>query len=233
MNKFFTPFCLLLLVGAQAAAMDHQEQLNESLLEAAKAGNLEQLKELIEAKADVNSTGEYDNTALMIAADFNHIPCVQALIEARANINQSNTYGDTALNRSALNQRLFCVQALINANANVNHPNNCGNTALSWATTWKHVSISEALAEAFLHLPNAEQQKKIVILLGLNKCRNKLNSLGFGKNFASAFKPYLRAALYDQNKHDFENSIACQEVNKLKDGLIKRNLLEKYSNKPN
>ena len=91
----------------------------------------------------------------------------------------------------------------------------------------------EVFVEALLHLPNTEQQKKIVILIGLNKYRNKLNSFGFGKNFARTFKPHLRAAIYDQNKQDFENSIAYQEVNKLQDCPTKKHLLEKYSNKPN
>jgi ankyrin repeat protein len=238
MKKLINILYISLLVCAQAHAMDNQEQLNKSLLEAAKAGNLEHLKQLIEAKADVNSTGEYGNSTLVLAIRNNHLPCVEALIAAKADVNLKNENRYTPLTQAVMCKKLSCVQALIAANVHINQPDPFGHTPLKEAARNGSQSICEALAEALLCLPNAEQQEKIVILLGLNKCRNELNSLGFGKNFASAFKPYLRAALYNQNRQNFQNSIAYQEINKLHSsslslsGPIKKHLLEKYSNKP-
>jgi len=238
MKKIIKILCVSLVVCAQAHAMDNSNQVNSLLLLFAKLGDLIAVTKLIEAKANVNHTGKlFGNTALMDAISNNHLPCIQALIEAKANVNLKNENRCSPLMQAAHCSHLSCVQALIAANAHLNQPDPFGHTPFEQAAVNGSQPICEILAEALLRLANAEQQKKIVILLGLNKYRNELGSIGFGKNFASAFKPYLRAALYDQNKHNFLHSIAYQEINKLCEGdlslsgPIKKYLLEKYLTK--
>lgn len=269
MNKFIKFFYLLLLVCAQAQGMDHQDQLNRQLRDAAIASNLELVKQLIEAKADVNYQDRaFLRSALIIAAQNDDLPCVQALIQAKADANLIPLDDDTALKHAAANGFVPCLNALLEAKADVNITGERGSSALINAVRYDHLpcitiliaagaklnfranqytdtaleeatyrnrnDICEALIEAMLHLPNQTQEKSIIALLGLNKFQQALGFLGFGtgKKFADFFKPYLRAALYNQNNQDFQNSIACQKINELPDCQYKKDVLEKYSNKP-
>jgi ankyrin repeat protein len=57
------------------------------LLAAAWEGDLEQVKALIEARADVNAATNDGATPLFIAAQEGHTAVVAALLEARADVN--------------------------------------------------------------------------------------------------------------------------------------------------
>jgi ankyrin repeat protein len=187
--------------------MDNQEQLNRDLREAAYTGNLALLKQLIEAKADVDTPGKNNVTALMQAARLGNFSCVQALIEAKA----------------WLQMRNFNF---------INSPN--GETALMLASKSNNLnaqSICEIFVEASLRIANIQQKKAITTWLGLNKFRNTLGFLGLVPNFSQTFKPHLCAAIHDQNKRDFGNSFAYGTIDELKDGPIKEHLLEKYLKK--
>lgn len=61
------------------------------LIRAVLIGNLESLKELIKAGADINRECN-DETALMVAARRGYLEIVKELINAGANVNHSNEY---------------------------------------------------------------------------------------------------------------------------------------------
>ena len=56
------------------------KKMNDKLIEASGNGNLELVKELIAAGADVNTTTEYGGTSLIIATYNGHIEVVRELI---------------------------------------------------------------------------------------------------------------------------------------------------------
>lgn len=230
MKKMISIISVLLLVGAQAHGMDHQ-QLNEKFLEIARY-NVHPLNGLIEAKADVNCADQWGTTALMHAARGNRLSSLNALIEANADVNRTDRDGNTALMKAAESHNTECLKALIQANANIHYSTQTGETALTQAAQDRNLPICTILVDAMLWIPNPEQKKKIIILLGLNKYRNTLGFLGFGPNFAPTFIPHLRAAIYEQNKQNFVQSVAFAEIYKIKNDSIRRKLLENYSIKP-
>ena len=121
---------------------EYQEQLNADLLDAAKKGNLEQVKQLIENGADVNTTinkGFFIGaTALHLAVDKGHIDIVQQLINHKdININIAPDNGGTALHWAAEKDYTEIIKILVNhKNININTaPIGHQLTALHFAVT--------------------------------------------------------------------------------------------------
>ncbi|MBL6622005.1 MAG: ankyrin repeat domain-containing protein [Rickettsiales bacterium] len=122
-----------------------QEELNEQLLRAAKDGNSEEVKRLLEAKADVNAKDVDGQTPLQFAAEYGHTGIAAALIAAEANVNAKARYGITPLHLAARNGHTNIVQELIAKGADVNAKNNIGYTPLLYAAANGHTKIAAAL----------------------------------------------------------------------------------------
>jgi ankyrin repeat protein len=93
-------------------------------------GQIEVLKALIKAGADVNARNNEGSTPLIIATVFDQIEVSRALIEAGADVNARNNEGSTPLHTAALLCRTEIVEVLLNNGANKNLKNNAGHTAL-------------------------------------------------------------------------------------------------------
>ena len=90
--------------------------MNEKLFQAVIDGNLDEVKRLIKAGADVNAKNTIrGDTALMIAAENGHTEVAAALIKAGADFNAKNTNGWTALLIAAKNGHTEVAAALIKA----------------------------------------------------------------------------------------------------------------------
>ncbi|MGB5860131.1 MAG: ankyrin repeat domain-containing protein, partial [Pseudomonas aeruginosa] len=72
-------------------------KLNEQLIDAARVGNLEELRRLVQQGADLHTD---DECALRLAASNGHFEVVKYLVEHRADI---HTYRDQALRMAAGN----------------------------------------------------------------------------------------------------------------------------------
>lgn len=79
---------LLLLMMAQAPT----SALNESLWEAARAGDAARVASLVDEGADVNAKARYDMTALHFAADKGRLEVVRLLVARGANVNAQDTF---------------------------------------------------------------------------------------------------------------------------------------------
>jgi len=155
---------------------------------------------------------------------------VERLINTRAPIDYANFSGTTALMYAAMHNHIPCTQALITAKAQVNQVDNGNQTALAWAAANSHQSISELLVEAMLWTPSQKQKTKICIFIDcLKKQRALWEIYRIRKDL---FKNHLAQAAYEQNRNDFANSIAYQQIAKLEDYPIKIALLEKYNPEP-
>ena len=118
------------------------------LLQAAKQGNTETMKLLIEEGVDVNfQDDEYNSTALMIAADMGFTEIVELLIDAGADIHLQDNEGWTALMCAVNEGNIEIVKLFNNSSAAVNIKNNEGNTALMMATSRGYTEIVELLQE--------------------------------------------------------------------------------------
>jgi ankyrin repeat protein len=95
-------------------------KLDKALLEAAKEGNIEQVRQTLQAGADVNAKGIGGSTPLGWAASKGHIDVARALIEARADIHWEARRGQTALNVAAAQGHTEIVKLLIQSGVNVN-----------------------------------------------------------------------------------------------------------------
>jgi len=69
----------------------------ERLITAAKEGEVQTVKALLDAGIDINAKGNAGMTALMHASRNNHIDCVKVLISAGADVRMKNELGRTAL----------------------------------------------------------------------------------------------------------------------------------------
>lgn len=116
------------------------------LVKAAKNGDVEELKDLIEKGADVNAKNTKGETALIAAAERGHLNIVDILFEKDADINAKNNKGWTALWMVASRGHSFIVRALLERGADVNAKENTGgNTALHMAALAGHTEIVKLL----------------------------------------------------------------------------------------
>lgn len=93
-------------------------------------GNLEAIKQHIEAGSDINQKEPMSgSTPLMSAATFNKPEIAKVLINANADLSVKNNDGGTALHTAAFFGRIEIVQLLIDAKADKTVRNNYGATA--------------------------------------------------------------------------------------------------------
>ena len=112
--------------------IDHKVDGRTALYKAVIYGNLEIVKLLIAAGANVNSTnGIFNTSPLMGASMCGNIDCIEYLIEAGANLEQEDIDGETALIRGI--QHFDVVKILVDAGADMNHKDKRGVSAFNKA----------------------------------------------------------------------------------------------------
>jgi len=100
-----------------------------NITEAVISGNLEAVKQHIEAQNDINQKDAMSgSTPLITAASFGKNKIAQALIDAGADLTIKNNDGSTALHAAAFFGRVEIVQMLIDAKADKTIKNNFGAT---------------------------------------------------------------------------------------------------------
>ena len=89
------------------------------------SGNLEVVKQHIEAGTDINRKDQMSgSTPLITAATFGRTAIAKALIDADADLNLKNNEGSTALHAAAFFCRIEIVQMLLDAGADKTIKNN-------------------------------------------------------------------------------------------------------------
>ena len=79
---------------------------------AARYGQVECLKILIESGADVNAVDEYEYTAAHSAAMYGQLEYLKVLIENGVNVNAINRFGRTAAQVAIINGEIECAELL-------------------------------------------------------------------------------------------------------------------------
>lgn len=103
---------------------------SQDIYSAVLSGNLDVVKQNIEAGTDINFKDQMSgSTPLITAITFGKTDIAKALIDANADLSQKNNDGATALHVAAFFGRIEIVQMLIDANADKTIRNNYGATA--------------------------------------------------------------------------------------------------------
>jgi len=89
-----------------------QEERNQALFDVAKISDVEQVKVLLAAGADVNTSDKFGNTALHEATNNGHELVVKTLLEANADPNRESVHCNTPLAFAIRDQRADLINLL-------------------------------------------------------------------------------------------------------------------------
>jgi ankyrin repeat protein len=103
------------------------------LVDAAKRGDVAQVRTLLTRKADVNAAGPDSMTALHWAVQREDLPMVDDLLRARANANAVTRYGVTPIYIASMSGNAAVAEKLLKAGADANTAMPDGETALMTA----------------------------------------------------------------------------------------------------
>jgi ankyrin repeat protein len=165
--------------------------------DAARAGDLEQVQQLVVKGVDVNARAVRDETALMIAALAGKGDIVNYLLQRGADINARNSSGMTALHAAAYGGYTDIVRLLITKGAEVN------DAANRFGVTPLHVASEEN------HLDTVKQ------LLVLHADTSALESNGYSALSRAGFR-----SQWEVLKVLLANGAVCQPADKTGDWLF-------------
>ena len=139
---------------AMTAALP-QSKLDWQLGEAAKQGQLDQVKELLQSKANIEAKDNFGTTPLHEAARGWHREVVDLLLEKNAEIEAKDNGGNTALHAAAQEGHREVVDLLLKENAEIEAKDNFEKTPLHEAAGKGHREVVDLLLEK-----NAEIEAK-------------------------------------------------------------------------
>ncbi len=120
----------------------------KSLHDAAAAGDVDQIKQYVEKKADLNALDAFGYTPLKRAQESFQVEAVKALLEGGANPNTKDSSGSTTLIMACVSGQKEIVDLLLAAKADTELKNRPGWTALHSAVQAARVDIVESLINA-------------------------------------------------------------------------------------
>ncbi|XP_046983915.1 ankyrin repeat domain-containing protein 65-like [Schistocerca americana] len=131
---------------AEARSLSQQER-GRRLIEAARQGAAEQLRELLAAGADVGARDEWTSwTALHWASERGHVAAASCLVGAGAEVDARSSWGQwTPLHWAAYNGHAGVVRLLVAASADPNARDRWGRTPLHRAAERGHAGAAAEL----------------------------------------------------------------------------------------
>ena len=134
-----------------------EQAVDSPLCDAARDGDLERVKKLLDAGANPDEAEQGGGTALMRAAGFGHPEVAKVLVTAKANPNAMDDNGWTALMYAGLIGDFEVIEVLTTAGANPNAAFKNGWGALLFAALANHSEATAALVFAGAN-PNAKEK---------------------------------------------------------------------------
>jgi ankyrin repeat protein/acetyl esterase/lipase len=115
---------------------------------AARTGDVESVRKLIEGGAEVDANDRWDRTPISYAIEMQEDQkLVQALIDSGADLNSEDKNGDTLLHHAARNGNKNMIDLFISKGLDVNAKNKYGLTPLYYATTDRSVPAIDLLVK--------------------------------------------------------------------------------------
>jgi len=133
------------LIAIVAAVLVVGCSTTQSLHRSAQFGNIEAVKQHLDAGGDVNAKNRLGNTALHFAAWEGRKEIVELLIAKGADVNAKNRLGNTALHYAAYEVHKEIVELLIAKGADVNAKSDIHGTPLDLAIGGKHPETADLL----------------------------------------------------------------------------------------
>ena len=195
---------------------------NQQLLEAAEFGRLDEVKKLLQSRADLESRSDDDlkRTPLHWAAEGGHRDVGQFLLEKSAEIEAKSSSGQTPLFLAAKWGQIEVAQLLLEKNAQIETTDQDGNTPISYASgtvvdvLFEHIPKQEAWSWSLvcdvLSLDNQEQVVKFLDMWP-QKAIRETETFGAYESMKRAQLPErLRAVI----------SRKCQQDTNISDGVV-------------
>ncbi|MCL4360835.1 ankyrin repeat domain-containing protein [Candidatus Dependentiae bacterium] len=110
-------------------------------------GDVNAIKILKQAGADVDAKNIHGDTPLLEATRRNITKAVKKLIEFGANANERNNYKFAPIHNAVINENLEMINSLLNAGANINVQDFLGKTPLDFAINRGNEDIKNYLIE--------------------------------------------------------------------------------------
>lgn len=131
MNAFLKKCRLSVLMVIISAGVAYGGGLDRKLAETISAGDIAQLKVLLDQGADINARNKEGETLLMLAALEGRAEIVRFLIDRGADVKARDGFGATALLYAAMGGSLDTMKVLIDRGADPDVKTDDGQTALS------------------------------------------------------------------------------------------------------
>lgn len=160
MNRFVILMSLVLVAGLSRFDVTwSQNQPERTLLDAAAAGDIDEINALLAKGADVNQRGRMDYTPLLTAVATNQFAAAEVLIAKGANVNAMDRRGQTVLGLAVMAGQKALVEQLVAKGADVNAMAGPGETALSLAKKGGHTEIADFLVKQGAKEPNLQDME--------------------------------------------------------------------------
>ena len=160
---------------------------------AARYGNLNQIKALLNQGVPVNSRDGYGRTPLHFAARRGHLNIVQELLKRGAHVNPRARNGFTPLIAASLSERPNIIHALIKAGANPKYRTIYGDSAYNFPNSRNALRTSRAATK----WQNTTLKRKAERMLLSPRL---LGSTPLNKNAIRSISRYLTVKKKNNNK---------------------------------
>jgi len=131
MNGFYEIVSCVLTSGAAGHVNSSNDDGFTALQYAAKLGDQDIVKCLLNFRADANAKNKFHQTPVMLSSRHGHPKVTAMLLEDGASIEKMDRGGRNALMMAARNGRVEVIEILLKANASVNVGDRRGKTALT------------------------------------------------------------------------------------------------------
>lgn len=141
----------LLLLGVLGLAQSicaMEQNLDKKLWAAARRGEYDNVKDLLDQGASPDASGTQGISALGAAASGGHVRVIGLLLERHADVNAASNHSVTPLMEAVNHNHYAAVEQLLKAGAQVNNLNWQGDTALNTAARLNKTAIVQLLLEA-------------------------------------------------------------------------------------
>jgi hypothetical protein len=153
------------------------QDAKDSLINAAKKGDLSDVRNLLEMGLQVDTRAQWGMTPLMWAASKGHINVVKFLLMRKAEVNAVSTNNSTALMWAAFAGHVEIVRILLEHGADVNMKSHQGKNALMAACHNGHAGVAELLMRYGATIGMKDNEGKTAIVHATEKGHKAIRNL--------------------------------------------------------